>query len=210
MSGNLATIPTKCEHPLGFGYIPVSEQEIRPRRRHKHDLPQYDSHITRAVRLAKLWRLERLRHRRVDPLARLERAAKAANQAAFLEAVKEINWQRGSVRDFVRAVRLALTVGTHATARELAMRGAELHFDSNELEKYARVLAPPKVLAERPQSKVNPKANVEWLKVNKDNYRGKWIAIRNGEFLGFADTYRELVAQLGETKGQGILVTPIY
>lgn len=210
MPGTLATIPTKCEHPLGFGYIPASEQEMRPRRRHKHDFPRYDSHITRAVRLAKLWRLERMRHRQADPMARLERAAKAANQAAFLEAVEEINWQRGSVRDFTRAIDLSLKVGAHLAARRLATDGADLHFDNEELQKYARILAPPKVSNRRPSSNAKPKANVDWLRANRNDYKGKWVAIKDGALIASANSHEEMIAQIGETKGRGILVTNLY
>lgn len=145
-----------------------------------------------------------------DALRILEQAARARDEVGFAKALLAIDWDTRSALEYMRAINLAIEIGAHMAARKLATEGAEYHFDSEELQKYARVLAPPRLLTNRPQSSVNPRANVTWLKTHKDQYKGKWIAIKNGEFLGSADSYRALADQLGETKGLGILVTPVY
>ena len=145
-----------------------------------------------------------------DVLLPLSKAVETGSTPKFLTALKGVNWDGRPAEDFIRVIRLALQVGAHVAARKLATEGAELHFDSDELEKYARVLAPAKVLPDRAQSIVDPKANIAWLKANKVHHKGKWIALRNGELLGEADSYRDLVEQVGETKERGILVTPVY
>ena len=143
-------------------------------------------------------------------LERLEEAARGGRESSFTKALAEIDWEKKPAKDFIRAIDLALKVGAHMAARKLATDGAEFHFDSEELQKYARVLAPAKVLPDRAQSTVDPKANIAWLKANKANHKGQWVALRNGELLGEADSYRNLIEQVGEPKGRGILVTPIY
>jgi hypothetical protein len=156
---------------------------------------------------AELWAKKLKVH---DVLQSLIEPAESGNTTRFLERLKDIDWDRRSADEFIRAVDLALKAGAHFAARDLATQGAEIHFDSEELQKYARVLAPPKPLAKTAKSDVRPKANIQWLTANKHNYKGQWVAIKNGVFITSAKTYKALIAELGNIKGRGILVTPIY
>ncbi|MCA1617732.1 MAG: hypothetical protein LC795_00145 [Acidobacteria bacterium] len=149
-----------------------------------------------------------LRQRKIIP--RLEAAARTGNEAAFLDALKEYELKNKSATDFIRIIRLALEAGAHLAARRLSADGARLHPHNVELQKYAHVLAPPQInSAEVP---ANPKrgANLEWLRIYSEKYKGKWVALRDGELLGTADSQKELVAKIGSTKGTGILVTRTY
>lgn len=142
-------------------------------------------------------------------LAHLEDAAASGNEAAFTHALTQVDWNGRPAEDYIRGIDLALQVGAHIAARKLALEGAEFHFDSEELQKYARVLAPPQVLrTSAPQIEVM--ANVQWLKANKNEYKGKWVAIKNGKLIASADSHDELIAEIGETKGRSILVTHLY
>ena len=143
-------------------------------------------------------------------LARLEEAVASQNEATFTQALTQIDWDNRPAEDYIRAIDLALQVGAHLAARRLAMEGAEFHFDSEELQKYARILAPPTIIKERPSNDVKPRANVEWLKTNRDNYRGQWVALKNGTLVASAKTHDELIAAVGSTKGSGILITNLY
>ncbi len=40
--------------------------------------------------------------------------------------------------------------------------------------------------------------------------QGRWVALRDGQLLGVAETAEQLVAQVGEIKNRGILVTQVY
>jgi hypothetical protein len=142
-------------------------------------------------------------------LFRLKIAAKI-DISVFLEIVKGIDWDHKTAEDFISGIDLALEVGAHLSARELAMQGAEIHFDSEELQKYARVLAPPKLLSKPHRANVQPKANIEWLQANRNNYKGQWVALQNGVFIASAKTYKALVTHIGDVKDRGILITPIY
>lgn len=143
-------------------------------------------------------------------LARVEEKAKAGDELAFTRVLDEVDWQSRTAEEFIRAIELALKVGAHFSARKLAAEGANLHFDSEQLQKYARVLAPPKIIATATSHDVNPSANIEWLKANESEYKGRWVALKNGELLGAAGSYKELRDHIGKTKGQGILITSIY
>ena len=151
------------------------------------------------------WRVARS----ADDLDRLEQAATSGDEVAFSEILTEIHWTSRSAEDYIRAIDLALQVGAHLVARKLATEGAQFHFDSEELQKYARVLAPPQVLRASSRQ-VDVLANAEWLKANRNQYKGKWVAIKNGQLIASADSHDELIAGIGETKGRSILVTRLY
>src|SRR5437773_340167 len=117
MPATQTLIMSKCPHPFGLlRYGPSIENQMQEKLRHKHDLPRYDKHFAQAVKLAKLWRWEKVRHRQRNPLAALERAATEGNEKAFVNAAKEIDWQRRTAQDFVRATRFALASGAHLAA----------------------------------------------------------------------------------------------
>ena len=149
-------------------------------------------------------------NKRYDVTIRLEKAVKARNEAAFSDILKEVDWREIEAVEFIRIIDLALEIGTHLAARQIATKGAEAYPDNAELQKYARVLAPPKVVANRVSRNINQKANVEWLKANKNDYKGQWVAIKDGILLAAANSYKDLRDQIGETKGKGILVTTVY
>ena len=72
------------------------------------------------------------------------------------------------------------------------------------------LLDPPTVKTNRKATKVDQAANVDWLKTHKNQYKGKWVAIKDGNLLEAADSYEELVARVGNIKGTGILTTKLY
>jgi len=145
-----------------------------------------------------------------DGMAALQAAAEAKDELAFLTARKAIDWAARPAEDFVHAVQLALMAGAFVAARNLAAEGAERYSDHAELQKMAYILAPPKVTVVKGKTNTTWKADRAWLKTHWDAYRGHWVALRNGELLGAADSLDGLVDQVGEIRGKGILVTPIW
>lgn len=133
-------------------------------------------------------------------MARLEDAAKAKDEHAFLEAFKDIEWRNRPPTDFIRAARLALKAGVYAAAYQVSAEGAKYHPDDPEIQKYARVLAPPKVVSNTVSPDSTLKANREWLEAHEGEYRGQWVAIRDGELLGTANSLKELSRQVGNVK----------
>ncbi len=148
-------------------------------------------------------------HRKQESaMARLEDAAQAGDERAFLDALKEVEWRNRASGDFTRAMQLAFKVGAHLAARQLSVEGAKHHPDDPEIQKYARVLAPPKVVSSDALPNAAHKANREWLKTHAGDNRGQWVAIRNGELLEAANSLEELIKQIGDTKG--VLLTTAY
>src|SRR5260221_5990604 len=73
-------------------------------------------HVTSATASwGKFWK------RKSDDLLRpLSEAAETGNTSKFLTSVEDINWNRRSAEEYIRAIDLALKVGAHLTARDLA------------------------------------------------------------------------------------------
>ncbi|MGH9762879.1 MAG: response regulator, partial [Blastocatellia bacterium] len=94
----------------------------------------------------------------------LEAAAESQDEYRFVQAVKTLDWRSRTGRDVLVATRLALKAGAYITARELSAMGAELFPDDAELQRFALVLAPPKVVAMRPAQGSGIRANRDWLK----------------------------------------------
>lgn len=141
-------------------------------------------------------------------MALLAYAAEQGNEAAFAAAYRRIDWAMRPADDFLRAVRWALAAGAHGAARQLALQGAQRYADHAELQKYARVLAPPRVIRRDLPPRPDLRANRDWIMQHADEYRGKWIALRNGQLLATADSFGALADRFDSP--QGILLTRIF
>ncbi len=145
----------------------------------------------------------------IDPeMSRLEVTAQIGDERAFVAAQKQVDWQRRSAEDFIRGVQLALAAGAYLVARNLAALGASRFPNHADLQKYARVLAPPKVSRSKRSSSSDWKASRNWLIHHGESYRGQWVALRDGELVGSANTLKALSAQLHSTTG--LLITKVY
>jgi hypothetical protein len=130
--------------------------------------------------------------------------------SAFVHASSEIDWEARPAGDFAHAVRLALHVGAHLVARELAMKGSNLYPADVELRKMAQILAPAEVTASETPPDPTVSTAVAWLEINWNDYKGRWVALRGGELLAVADSLDELIAQVGDVRHTGILVTSLW
>lgn len=136
-----------------------------------------------------------------DGIAMLEIVAEAGDETAFVQAASEIDWSRHPAADFARAVRLALAAGAHLLARNLADYGHLLHPQHEELAKMAHILAPPRVVRTGLPPDPSGRANLEWMRDHAAEYRGRWIALKDGVFITYAPTARALKEQLPTTDG---------
>ncbi len=90
-------------------------------------------------------------------------------------------------------VDLALAVGRHKVAAQLAAKGHLLFPDDDMLERAARVLAPPNVRV----SPADPKSkglneSVIWLREHENEYQGEWVVIQDGKLLFHTASSTEL------------------
>jgi len=118
------------------------------------------------------------------------------------------DWSGRPAGEVLRVVQLALMAGASLAARRLSQAGAARFPPDAELQKYARVLVPPKVTRRAGPPDLTLIANHDWIKREADAYRGQWIALRNGELLGTADTFDALADQFPDPRD--ILLTRIF
>lgn len=136
-----------------------------------------------------------------DDIAILEIIAETGDETAFVQAASEIDWSQHPAVDFARAVRLALAAGAHLLARKLADYGHRLYPNCEELAKMAHILAPPRAMRANLPPDPSVRANLEWMRTHAVEYRGQWVALKDGVFLATAPTARELKDKLPTTDG---------
>jgi hypothetical protein len=112
--------------------------------------------------------------------------------------------------EFIKAADIEFERGDWNGAWKIATEGLKHFPEHAELQKYALILAPPKVTVVPRDPNRDVGADIKWLKQNRAEYRGNWVAIRNGQLLATGKSYDEVSAQVGPVKNTGILVTKIY
>lgn len=110
----------------------------------------------------------------------------------FMEAIASIDWSSQSPSELREAIDLAFQLGCHSVAIELASEGHKLFPHDLTLERIARVLAPPKLVRTGIPAIPGLRDSVEWFEKHREQYSGKWVAIRNGKLLASADSRAEL------------------
>ena len=144
---------------------------------------------------------------RGDELDTLVVAAELGDEAAFLRAANQLDWSRRPTSDFDRGIRLALAAGAHLFARSLAGQGAKLYPREQELQKMARILAPPRVVRRHLPPDPSMRANQAWLVEHTAEYRGRWVALEQGNLVATAPTVAELRPHLNSMTG--VLITKV-
>lgn len=118
-------------------------------------------------------------------------AAEQGDAQAYIDTQQLINWNERTAAEFEQAIHWALTAGAHLTARSLAQSGFAKHPDHAYLQKAARILAPPKLLRRLP-AEPTKLFNHQWLRANRTQYRGQWVALRDGQLLASGDSFKAL------------------
>jgi len=135
-----------------------------------------------------------------DAMTLLRAAADSGDEEMFVKAMGYMNWSQRSEETFVEAVRLALRAGAHRAARELAVEGVQRYPGNSRLQKMSRLLGPPRVLRDDLPPVPSLRANKAWMETHATEYRGQWIALREGELIASAPTARELRSEVGDLK----------
>lgn len=111
--------------------------------------------------------------------------------------------------DYLQALAHALRTGEFGRARKLAMEGAKRYPAHDELQRWAHVLAPPtaRVVPTSAASRASVKANNAWMQTHWQDYRGQWVAVREGQLVYATSSFDDLVAHVGDPRG--VLLTKI-
>jgi hypothetical protein len=104
---------------------------------------------------------------------------------------------------------MALALEAPLLARRLAEQGAKYYPENEALDKFARILAPPKVSIGLRVSELDVRANNNWIHTHREEYKGLWVALKNGKLMETGQTFSELREKVGSIKGKGILVTQV-
>jgi hypothetical protein len=145
----------------------------------------------------------------IDDIAHLEVTALVGNTRAFENVLDNIKWLNRPASDFIRVIDLALQIGAYTSARRIVELALGHHLPQDEtLQRYSAVLAAPVVTQRAVQFDPSIRANRDWLRAHGDEYRGKWIGLRNGDLVGAADSYDTLINMVGDDRN--ILVTQVY
>jgi len=140
---------------------------------------------------------------RESAIARLEAAAEAGDGISFLNLLEELGYETLSSDDFIRVMKAALEAGAYPAARARSVKASNRYPTHAEIQKYAYVLARPKVVSSTPADPIVAEAiknDWNWLRANGAAYRGKWVALRNGQLLGAADSLKDLTKDLDDRK----------
>ena len=142
-------------------------------------------------------------------MIRLESAAENGAELAFIKAANAMDWSGRPPEDYVRAVRLALEAGAHLKARKLSVEGTRQYPDHPEIQKFAALLAPPKILLDHEPPDPSLRLNRDWVMNHLEEFNGRWVALKAGQLLGEAATFEELFAIVGDVKGKHIFLTRV-
>ncbi len=112
----------------------------------------------------------------------------------FAVSAKRLDWSARPVGELREAIDKALDWQLVDLAMYLAQLGGRLFPGDEDLQRTARVLAPASVRRARAPEVRGLEASRAWLREHASEYRSKWLAVREGELLGAADSVEELEA----------------
>ena len=151
--------------------------------------------------------LPRIKEDKSNELDTLAAAAELEDEATFLQVASQIDWSLQPASDLDRGIRLALAAGEHLFARRLAAEGAKRFPRHRDLQKMARILAPPRVVKKNLPPDLSIRANQAWLAEHAGEYGGQWVALEQGNLVAAATTVAELRSQLDDLSG--VLITKV-
>lgn len=133
-----------------------------------------------------------------DFLVLLHELVATGSQKEFIEAVENVDWRTKTPREAKQTIDLALELGCHSVASELAAKGHKMFRHDHKLERLACVLAPPKLIRKEVPAVKGLNASVKWFEEHRKQYSGNWLVVRNGELLVSANSREELSKALDQ------------
>lgn len=125
-------------------------------------------------------------------MAQLSWVAEVGNVELFDQMIPKIDWRIRDAEHYVQAIQLALSCGAHWSAKWLIGEGIQKFPSHDILKKMAYVLLPKKALRVNKSPDPSLQLNREWFDKYRHQYYEKWVAIKDGNLLGSAQTLREL------------------
>jgi len=145
----------------------------------------------------------------IDDILKLLKSSESRSDKDIVSLIKSINWTDKSADDYLDLVKIAITSGDHIIAYQLAVKGTEQFPNNDKLKNFSKILAPPKILPISAPAQPGLLLNRDWLIENQEEYKGYWVALKDGKLLGKDKTLKVLIKLIGNPKGKGILVTRV-
>ncbi len=117
-----------------------------------------------------------------------------------------------SPEEYVAAMREALWDANRPLAIKLALEAIKHFPEHEEVQKFDYVLNPPpaRVVPTSDEERQRFLADDEWILQHRDEYKNRWVGIRNGELVAEAGSLKELIELVGDDNNKDVLITPIY
>ena len=140
----------------------------------------------------------------------LEELAAEGSARRFVKLVEGVDWSARRPDELTAAIDLALREERLTLARRLAELGRELFPGYERIDRAARVLAPGGARSTRLPPAEGLSASKRWLREHGNEYRGQWVAVRNGELVDVAPSLAEMAVIVGQDEdGTSLLVTRV-
>jgi hypothetical protein len=120
------------------------------------------------------------------------------NRQAFVLLAEGIDWSIHQPSDLLHAIDLALNLELSSLAMTLARKGADFFPGHGRILQAARALAPPVVSTEPGRDMRGLEDSKIWLEEHASEYRGHWVAVRDGNLLKAATTLKALKQDIGD------------
>jgi hypothetical protein len=132
------------------------------------------------------------------PIEALEESARSGDCQTFSQLAEGIDWAARSPNELARTIDLALELELATLAMKLAQQGGRLFPSHERLQQAARVLAPPVIIRKHPAQPAGLRESRAWLREHAAEYRGRWVAVREGKLLGAAESLAALKSLTGQ------------
>lgn len=124
-----------------------------------------------------------------------------------IQATKSLDLSDAKAQEFIQAINQALAAGAHTQARQIAAQAVERYPNDPELARMAQILARPMAMRRKHKARDSARSNQLWLQQNYATYQDRWVALRDGELLGVADSVQALKASI--TDFTNVMVTKV-
>jgi hypothetical protein len=129
----------------------------------------------------------------------LETSARAQACTEFVALVEAVDWAERQPNELLKAIDLALDLDMTALAISLAQQGGQIFPDNERVQQMARRVSPLGIQVDRDAPHhMGIKQSSDWLNNHADEYRGQWVAIREGILIAAAPTLAELETLMGD------------
>ncbi len=149
-----------------------------------------------------------IRPKQKSSLELLQKKAERGDKQAFVQLIEGTEWAEKRPEEILQTIDLALSLEMASLAIKLAQQGHRLFPNHPRFQQTAEVLSPPRVRSTTDKPATGVKESMSWFGTHAQAYRGRWVAVREGQLVGTAASFKELVALIGRVENTFISKIP--